>query len=56
MRNKGVEPAKETLAFNTYPAKDSQGKEVDGIVCVHIMLKERASVQVLKMEIPSEKF
>jgi len=56
LKNKGMEPPKETLTFNSYPAKDSQNKVVDGIICVKVFLKERASVDIIKMEVPSKDF
>lgn len=56
LKRKGMEPPKETLTFNSYPAKDSQGKVVDGIICVKVVLKERASVDIIKMEVPDKDF
>lgn len=56
MKRKGMEPPKETLSFNSYPARDSMKKVVDGIVCVRVTLKERASVDIIKMETPDKTF
>lgn len=56
LKRKGLEPAKETLSFNSYPAKDSTGKVVDGIICVRVMLKERASIDIIKLETPDKEF
>lgn len=56
LKRKNMEPPKETLTFNSYPAKDSQGKVVDGIICVKVVLKARASVDIIKIEVPDKEF
>ena len=50
---KGLLPHTGVLTFNSYPVKDGAGKEIPGQVCVRVILGERKSINVIKMEVPS---
>lgn len=42
-----------TLTFKSYPAKDEAGNDSNKLVCVRITLSERKSINVVKMEVPT---
>lgn len=51
-KKKGLDFGKFTLKFNSYPAKDKEGKEMVGIISVHIQLKARAGIEVFSIREP----
>jgi hypothetical protein len=50
----GLLPDQSVLSFLAYPAKDSKGKELDGITDVRIKLGPKKSVSVLEIRVPSD--
>ncbi len=53
MKEKNIEPPRETLKFNSYPAKVRDTQEIiPGQLVVHVSLKERKGVSIIKIERP----
>ena len=54
LKNAGLVPDSDVLAFLDYPAKDKAGKERPGISDVRIQLRAKKTVTILDMRIPDD--
>jgi hypothetical protein len=52
LKESGIVPDKLVLHYQVNPHKDGQGKEVEGIIDVHITLAPRNGITVLSMRVP----
>lgn len=50
----GITPSSETLSFLSYPAKDENGKEMEGAVTIRIKLGPRKAINVLALTLPDD--
>ena len=54
LKNAGLIPDSDVLAFLDYPAKDKAGKERPGISDVRIQLRAKKTVTILDIKIPDD--
>lgn len=54
LKKRGALPVTETLNFLSYPATDKKGNELEGQISVRIKLLPRRSIDIIKMEIPTD--